>query len=1009
MDSIEIYPNIHDTEKENNSKVNTCMSICDNQSSLTTTQTQDDYLKELKICREKYPKQLIFGHMNINSLRNKMGPIADILLKGYIDVFVIQETKLDSSFPHAQFHVTGYSHRRMDNKADSGGLIMYIRDDIPNRPRCDIEESDTDLESMCMDVTIDKEKWLILTIYCRPPTNQRILEEKMSVMLDKMLTETTNIIVLGDMNLDMKDGSKRNTLHTIMSNFELTNLITQPTCFKGNPATLIDVILVSKQRRFIKETINFDLGVSDFHHLIAVITKKHVPKKTIEPVTYRSYKHFNEEDYIADIERIPFHICNVFDDDDDVQWAYHKLLLDVIDEHAPMKKRRQYPESAPFMNTTLRKVIYKKRMARNAWNKDKSNDRKWETYRSARNLFVTLKRTSINNYFTLRCIDGPKGAEFWKTVKPFMTNKNNNINSNIILHENNEIICDKKVVCDTFNQYFATIADGIGSHIDIREKTVKEICNIYETHPSINTIKRNRENNITFSMESVSEGDVLKELQSLNVKKSCGYDHIPAKLLKTASKSLAPSLTYIINHSIQNNNFPQIMKKAEVSPIFKKDNNMDKTKYRPVSVLTTLSKITEKLMAKQTTTFLGNILNEAISAYRKNHGCEHVLLRAIEDWKCALDNGDHVGAILMDLSKAFDSIPHGLLIAKLHAYGADNNTCELFLSYLTNRKQRVKVGNERSDWVEIKKGVPQGSVLGPHLFNLFLNDIYHVITKCKMLNYADDNTLSHQSRNHAELKQSLETDASNCIKWFDDNDMGANADKFQGITFGKTSDLITSFTIGNTVISCDNTVKLLGVTFDQQLNFNKHIDTICEKASKQVNALIRLSKRLGQSNKLIIFNSFIKANFNYCPLVWMCCGKVNVDKIEKLQYRALKFVYNDFISDYDTLLSRAKCRTMLAGRLQKLAIEVFKCVHKLNPTYVNDMFKKNEVVYEMRNPYPLHQRKFKTITNGFRTFSYMGSKLWNELPNELKKTTTLDEFKIVMRTWDGPTTCDKWY
>ncbi len=436
---------------------------------------------------------------------------------------------------------------------------------------------------------------------------------------------------------------------------------------------------------------------------------------------------------------------------------------------------------------------------------------------------------------------------------------------------------------------------------------------------------------------------------------------------------------------------------------------LDKTKYRPVSVLPGGSKVYEKLMSNQLIAFFESILHSALSGYRNRYSCEHVLLQASEKWRQALDNGEYVGSILIDLSKAFDSMPHGLTIAKLHAYGVDNDSCQWVLSYLSDRMQRVKLGNSRSEWVKVKKGVPQGSILGPLLFNIFQNDIFFVIVTCLLSNYADDMTLTHSSMLAVDFKCGLESDASNMITWYEDNEMQANPSKFQAIVYGKAVGEIDNFNVSGTVIECSEFVKLLGVTFDSQLKFNKHIENICKTASRQINALMRLSKRLDLDSKIAIFNAFILSNFNYCPLVWMCCGKANVDRIERLQYRALKFVYNEFDESYETLLVSAKCKTLLVSRMQKLAIAVYKAINRLSPSYVNEMFRVNECNYNLRNPYPLEQKPFKTVTYGYRSFSYMGSKLWNELPNQLKSITSESEFKEVISKWDGPCTSDKWF
>ena len=196
----------------------------------------------------------------------------------------------------------------------------------------------------------------------------------------------------------------------------------------------------------------------------------------------------------------------------------------------------------------------------------------------------------------------------------------------------------------------------------------------------------------------------------------------------------------------------------------------------------------------------------------------------MEDWKEALDKNLYVGAILMDLSKVFDCLPHELIIAKLKAYGVSDSSCRLMASYLSNRTQRVKIGSTVSSWAEIIKGVAQGSILGPLIFNIFMNDIFYFITHCKIYNYADDNIVSYWHREANTLKQILEKEGLTLLDWFDSNHMQANPDKFQAISVGrKTFKQVKHFTIACVDIPCEETVKLLGVELDFMLNFDNQI------------------------------------------------------------------------------------------------------------------------------------------------------------------------------------------
>ena len=205
------------------------------------------------------------------------------------------------------------------------------------------------------------------------------------------------------------------------------------------------------------------------------------------------------------------------------------------------------------------------------------------------------------------------------------------------------------------------------------------------------------------------------------------------------------------------------MKLAEVSPSYKKADNLVNENYRPVSILTTLSKLYESTMNDQLFKHFVSILNKLLSAFCKGHSCQTLLVKCIEDWKSALDKNKHIGVLFTDLSKAFDCLPHILLLAKLRAYDLDISGCNLIDSYLSNRKQRVRIGNARSEWISLSKGVPQGSILGPLLFDVFINDMYLFINKCTLYNYTDDNSLSCAATEVEEVMSSLQMDGSKVI------------------------------------------------------------------------------------------------------------------------------------------------------------------------------------------------------------------------------------------------------
>ena len=332
----------------------------------------------------------------------------------------------------------------------------------------------------------------------------------------------------------------------------------------------------------------------------------------------------------------------------------------------------------------------------------------------------------------------------------------------------------------------------------------------------------------------------MKIVNTLNTAKVSQQSDIPTKILKQNSDYFAEYFYENINQCISKSIFPSDLKLADVTLVYKKKLKNSKDNYRPVSILSNISKIYERCIYDQIQLFFDSLLSKYQCEFRRGYNAQHCLITLIEKWKKSVDNGGAFGALLTDLSKAFDCLPHELLIAKLDAYDFDKSFLKLIHSYLLNRKQRVKINGRYSSWSEILFGVPQGSILGPMLFNIFIRDMFCFLEDVDIGNYADNSTRYCAGRSAEFVVNNLEQSSTILFKWLNNNYMKVNTGKSHLLLTGNSR---ATATIDNSYIESEDEQVLLGITIDSDFTFENHINSICKKASQKLNTLARIAPR----------------------------------------------------------------------------------------------------------------------------------------------------------------------
>ncbi len=510
----------------------------------------------------------------------------------------------------------------------------------------------------------------------------------------------------------------------------------------------------------------------------------------------------------------------------------------------------------------------------------------------------------------------------------------------------------------------------------------------------------------SFNLQPVDQASILKMLEKTNANKAPGIDKLPGIFIKDGASLLAAPLTQLINLSISTASFPDPFKIAKLVALFKKGSKTDPKNYRPVSLLPLLSKIFERTVHIQTEKFLSdnNILYKHQSGFRPLHSTESCLTHLSDQILSASDKGCYTGMILIDLQKAFDTLDHSLLLDKLGLLNFSDNTILWFKSYLSNRTFLVNVESTFSEPADLRCGVPQGSILGPLLFLLYINDLPQAVTECDVRLYADDTCISFTHKIITEIETKLNIDFNNLCDWFVDNKLSIHfgENKTKSILFCPKNKRISAdpitITRNDVTLKQFSTVEYLGCLLDETLSGREMALKVLTKINGKLRFLYRQGKYLNPRLRRMLCNTLIQPHFDFACSAWYP-NLTNCLK-SKLQIAQNKCIhYCLFLNNREGIrykhLKEINWLPVKDRVNQFIAASVYKFINNLASVYMADIFVKSNISRRTTRSFNESNLVLPRRVNGYgqNCLSYLGPTVWNNIPDETREVNTCNTFK----------------
>ena len=822
-------------------------------------------------------------------------------------------------------------------------------------------------------------------------------------------SETNEVHISGDMNLDALNG------RWLESDYHLVTLsrLVQTSCNLGNFSQLVSVP-TRFQHNSVRQITDYScidhvytntkfrcssievttFGGSD-HDLIGYIRYTKVPPEPARTIRKRSYKNFVQEEFLGDLRAVDWSEVYQCEDVDISTEIFTRKFIDVLNLHAPwvvFQKRKNYsPWITEATKTLIKSREHWKELSEEhamAGNAEAANEA-WGHFKKFRNKINNRKKFEEQNFKSGKIassLDSP--AHTWSTAKSFM-NWNSTGGPPHQLNIGGKLITKASIIAKEMNQFFLDKVKIIRDGIRFLPNSFSKCKEIMENK------------NCKLSLKHVTVDKVNKLLKSLKNSKSTAIDELDNFCVKVAADIIDKPLHHIITLSILKNKFPRSWKFSKVIPLHKKLCKLERKNYRPVSILSPLSKILEKVVYEQLYDYLSRnkIFHPNLHGYRQNRSTQTALLTMYDRWVKAAVAGQVSGAVLLDLSAAFDLVDPDLLVTKLRIYGLDEDFLDWIYSYLTCRYQAVWLDHVLSDFLMCEVGVPQGSNLGPLFFLVFFNDLPHLLDNA-VDNYADDTTITATAKTVPEIGNKLTADCKKVSEWMRSNKLKLNPDKTHIMTLGTAERLrilpeTIQVTMDNIILEEDlqKSELLLGCQIEANLKWKKQIQSLLEKLRKRIVGLMKIKNIVPYNLRKTITEGLFNSVLVYCLPLFGGMGAGEMRELQIMQNKAARIVTSmPPRSSRSSMFDKLGWLTVNQLTFYHTVILVFKLRSNKEPEYLADLLRMDN-----RNNRIIIPNLDLSIAQN--SFSLRGAESWNLLPLSTREQPKISTFKKLAKKW----------